>query len=161
MEPTLIADERIQLEEFLDANRDELVDTLDGLSEEQARRRLVPSLTTPLGLVKHVTWAEQVWFHVGLAGRTRDELGIPHENDPSWAISDDDTVASVIAEYRRVCAEAREIAAAYDMDDLVRHNRRGPLTLRWLYAHMIEETARHAGHGDILREQILAADAGR
>jgi len=161
MEPTLIADERIQLEEFLDANRDELVDTLDGLSEEQARRRLVPSLTTPLGLVKHVTWAEQVWFHVGLAGRTRDELGIPHENDPSWAISDDDTVAYVIAEYRRVCAEAREIAAAYDMDDLVRHNRRGPLTLRWLYAHMIEETARHAGHGDILREQILAADAGR
>ena len=161
MEPTLIADERTQLEEFLDANRDELVDTLDGLSEEQARRRLVPSLTTPLGLVKHVTWAEQVWFHVGLAGRTRDELGIPHENDPSWAISDDDTVASVIAEYRRVCAEAREIAAAYALDDLVRYNRRGPLTLRWLYAHMIEETARHAGHGDILREQILAADAGR
>lgn len=159
MEPTLIADERIQLEEFLDANRDELVETLDGLSEEQARRRLVPSLTTPLGLVKHVTWAEQVWFHVGLAGRTRDELGIPFENDPSWAVSDDDTVASVIAEYRRVCAEAREIAAAYAMDDLVRHNRRGPLTLRWLYAHMIEETARHAGHGDILREQILAADA--
>jgi hypothetical protein len=44
------------------------------------------------------------------------------------------------------------------MDDLALHNRRGPLTLRWIYAHMIEELARHAGHGDILKEQIIAAD---
>jgi Protein of unknown function (DUF664) len=158
MEPTLIADERTQLEQFLDTNRAELVEAVDGLTDEQARRRLVPSLTTPLGLVKHVTWAEQVWFHVSLAGHTREELGIPTENDPSWAVSDEDTVASVIAEYRRVCAEARELASAYTLDDLVRHNRRGPLTLRWLYLHMIEEIARHAGHADILREQILAAD---
>jgi len=158
MEPTLIADERTQIEQFLDTNRDELVEALDGLTDEQARRRLVPSLTTLLGLVKHVTWAEQVWFHVGLAGRTREELGIPHENDPSWALAEEDTVASVVAEYRRVCAEAREIAASYALDDLVRHNRRGPLTLRWLYLHMIEEVARHAGHADILREQVLAAE---
>jgi hypothetical protein len=158
MEPTLIADERTQLDQFLDTNRGELVETLLGLTEEQARRRLVPSLTTPLGLLKHVTWAEQVWFHVGLAGHTREELGIPHENDPSWAVSEDDTVESVIADYRRVCAEARTIAAAYALDDLVQHNRRGPLTLRWLYLHMIEEIARHAGHADILREQILAAE---
>ena len=159
MEPTLIADERTQLEEFLETNRDELVETLDGLDEEQARRRLVPSLTTLLGLVKHVTWAEQVWFHVGLAGRTREELGIPHDNEPSWELEDGDTIASVLAEYRRVRTEARDLAAAYALDDLVRHNRRGPLTLRWLYLHMIEELARHAGHADILREQILAADA--
>ena len=158
MEPTLIADERTQIEEFLDTNRAELVEAVDGMTDEQARRRMVPSLTTPLGLLKHVTWAEQVWFHVGLAGRTREELGIPHENDPSWALSDEDTVASVIAAYERVCAEAREIASAYALDDLVQHNRRGPLTLRWLYLHMIEEVARHAGHADILREQILAAD---
>ena len=161
MEPTLIADERTQLEQFLDSNREELVETVAGLTEGQARRRLVPSLTTPLGLLKHVTWAEQVWFHVGLAGRTREELGIPHENDPSWAVSDDDSVASVIADYRRVCAEARELAAPYALDDLVLHNRRGPLTLRWLYVHMIEEIARHAGHADILREQILAADTAQ
>jgi uncharacterized damage-inducible protein DinB len=159
MEPVLIADERTQVEEFLRTNRDDLVEAVEGLTDEQARRRLVPSLTTPLGLLKHVTWAEQVWFHVGLAGRTRVELGIPDENDPSWAVSEDDTVASVVAAYRRVCAEADEIAAAYALDDLVRHNRRGPLTLRWLYLHMIEEIARHAGHADILREQILAADA--
>jgi hypothetical protein len=100
-----------------------------------------------------------VWFHVSLAGHTRDELGIPHENDPSWEVTDADTIGSVLAEYLRVCGEAREIAAAYTLDDLVLHNRRGPLTLRWLYLHMIEETARHAGHADILREQILAADS--
>ena len=64
----------------------------------------------------------------------------------------------MVAEYRRVCAEAREIASPYALDDLVLHNRRGPLTLRWLYLHMIEEVARHAGHADILREQVLAAD---
>ena len=157
-EPVLVGDERTQVEEFLDTNRAELVETLEGLSEEQVRRRLVPSLTTLLGLVKHVTWAEQVWFHVGLAGHTREELGIAQENDPSWEVTDEDTIASVVAEYRRVCAEAREIAATYSLDDLVRHNRRGPLTLRWLYLHMIEEIARHAGHADILREQILAAD---
>src|SRR3954465_10798269 len=108
MEPVLIADERTQVEAFLDSNRDDLVETVEGLTEEQARRRLVPSLTTPLGLVKHVTWAEQVWFHVALAGRTREEVGIPHENDPSWAVADEDTVASVVEEYERVCAEARE-----------------------------------------------------
>jgi hypothetical protein len=159
VEPVLIADERTQIEEFLDTNRDELVEAVEGLTDEQARRRLVPSLTTPLGLLKHVTWAEQVWFHVGLAGRTRDELGLPLENDPSWTVTDDDTVAGAVADYRRVCAEAREIAASYVLDDLVLHNRRGPLTLRWLYLHMIEEIARHAGHADILREQILAADA--
>jgi hypothetical protein len=159
VEPALIADERTQVEQFLDANRDELVAAVEGLTDEQARRRLVPSLTTPLGLLKHVTWAEQVWFHVGLAGRTREELGIPYENDPSWEVTDADTVTTVVADYRRVCAEAREIASEHGLDDLVEHNRRGPLTLRWLYLHMIEETARHAGHADILREQILAADA--
>lgn len=156
MEPTLIADERAQIEQFLDRNREELVAAVSGLTEVQARRRLVPSLTTPLGLLKHVTWAEQVWFHVGLAGRTRKELGIPHENDPSWTVLDTDSVESAIAEYRRVSAEAREIASAYALDDLVQHNRRGPLTLRWLYLHLIEEVARHAGHADILREQITA-----
>ena len=161
MEPTLIADERTQIEQFLETNREELVEAVEGLSDEQARRRLMPSLTTPLGLLKHVTWAEQVWFHVALAGRTRDELGIPHENDPSWELSDDDTVASVVAEYRRVCAEAREIASAYALDDLAEHNRRGPLTLRWLYLHLIEAIARHAGHADILREQILAGSTGQ
>jgi hypothetical protein len=64
----------------------------------------------------------------------------------------------VLAEYRRVRAEARDLAAPYGMDDLALHNRRGPLTLRWIYAHMLRELNRHSGHADILREQILTTD---
>ncbi|MET3960621.1 hypothetical protein ABIE44_000555 [Marmoricola sp. OAE513] len=158
-EPSLIAEERVQLEEFLDSTRAELVEAVRGLTEEQARRRLVPSLTTPLGLLKHAAFAERVWFHVALAGRTRAELGMPEQVDPTFSFTDEDTVESTITEYEQVCAEAREIAAGFSLDDLARHNRRGPLSLRWIYLHMIEELARHAGHADILREQILGGES--
>jgi len=65
----------------------------------------------------------------------------------------------VTAAYRAAAEESRRIAAACDLDDLALHNRRGPLTVRWILVHMVEELARHAGHGDILRELILAGDA--
>jgi hypothetical protein len=158
-EGTLTGSEREQLEAFLHDNRVEMVGVLHGLTDELARRRLVPSLTTPLALVKHATFVEKVWFHVSLAGRTRDELGLPEDAHDSFVLDDDDTIASVVEEYRTAWAEADEIAAAYALDDLAVHNRRGPLTLRWIYVHMIEELARHAGHGDILREQILALES--
>jgi len=144
-EPLFVADERTQLETKLDEARAELVETLDGLTEEQARRRLVPSLTTPIALVKHATFVEQVWFHVGLAGCTREEIGLPTEVDDSYVVGPDETVASVIADYRRVCDEARALAAPYAMDDEVLHNRRSPLSLRWVHLHLIAELARHAG----------------
>ncbi|MGZ4465810.1 MAG: DinB family protein [Nocardioides sp.] len=158
-ETTLTGSEREQLEAFVHDNRLELIAVLDGLTEEQARRRLVPSKTCPLALVKHAVFVEKVWFHVSLAGRSRAELGLPEDADASWDLTEDDTVASVRAAYRQAWAEAEQIAAAYDLDDVAVHNRRGPLTLRWIYVHLVEELARHAGHGDILREQVLAADA--
>ena len=157
-ETTLTGSEREQLEAFLHDNRLEIVGVLEGLSEEQARRRLVPSLTSPLSIVKHAVFVEKVWFHVSLAGRTRAELGIPEAAEESWYLTPEDTVESVLASYRRAWAEADEIAAVYALDDLAVHNRRGPLTLRWIYVHRIEEFARHAGHGDILREQIFHGD---
>ncbi len=156
-ESTLTGTEREQLEAFVHDNRLEVLAVLDGLTEAQARRRLVPSLTSPLAIVKHAAFVEQVWFHVSLAGRSRAELGLPEAAEDSWVLTDDDTVESVCVAYRQAWAEADEIAAAYTLDDLAQHNRRGPLTLRRIYAHLIEELARHAGHGDILREQILAA----
>jgi ketopantoate reductase len=159
-EQTLIGSERAQLLAFVQDNRAEVVALLDGLTEEQARRRMVPSATTLLGIVKHCVFVEKVWFHVSLAGRTREEVGIPEAGDESWELEDGDTVESVLAAYRAAWAEAEEIAAPYDLDDLAVHNRRGPLTLRWIYVHMVEELARHAGHGDILREQVLASDPG-
>lgn len=154
----LTGGEREQLEYFLRNNRRELLELLDGLTEEQARRRLVPSLTTLLGLVKHATFAERVWFDVALAGRTRAEMGLPDAVDESFVLTAADTIASVREGYRAACADAEATAARYSLDDLALHNRRGPLTLRWIYVHMVEELARHAGHGDILREQILQAD---
>jgi ketopantoate reductase len=156
-EDTLIGSERAQLLAFVHDNRTEIAGLLDGLSEEQARARLVPSATTVLGIVKHCAFVERVWFHVSLAGRSREEVGIPEAADDSWLLDERDTVESVLADYRAAWAEADEIAAPYDLDDLAVHNRRGPLTLRWIYVHMVEELARHAGHGDILREQVLAA----
>jgi len=160
-ESTLIGSEREQLEAFLEDNRSELAATLDGLTEEQARRSLVPSLTTVLGLVKHATFVERVWFQVSLLGRTRAELGIPEDSDESFRLAADDSVASIALDFAAACEESRAAAAGYGLEDLVLHNKRGPLTLRWVYVHMVEELARHAGHADILREQILAADLPR
>ncbi len=152
----LTGGEREQIEACLSDNRREVVSLLDGLTEEQARRSLVPSLTTLLGLVKHAAFVERVWFDVALAGRTRAELGLPDDIDTTFILSDDDTVHSVAADYRRAWSDADKTAASYALDDLATHHRLGQLSLRWIYLHMIEELARHAGHGDILREQILA-----
>jgi hypothetical protein len=160
-ESTLIGSEREQLEAFLEDNRSEMAATLDGLNEEQARRRLVPSLTTLLGLVKHAAAVERIWFGVSLLGRTRAELGLPEDTDDSFRLTAGDSIASIAAHFAAACAESRAAAAGYGLEDLVLHNRRGPLTLRWVYVHMTEELARHAGHADILREQILAPDPPR
>ncbi len=155
-ESTFTANEREQIESFVHDSRAEIVSLLDGLTEEQARRRLVPSLTTLLALVKHAAFVERVWFDVALAGRTRAAVGLPEVVEESFVLTDDDTVQSVRELYLKASAAADEVAAEYALDDLAVHNRRGPLSLRWIYLHMIRELARHAGHGDILREQLLA-----
>ena len=147
---------RDQLEGFVDHHRRQLHDCLDGLTEEEARRRLVPSLTTLLGLVKHATFVEQVWFDEALTGRTREEIGIPATVDESFALTDDDTIESVRSRYVEAWAASRAAAAAYDLDDVVTGNRRGPLPLRWIHLHLLRELAQHCGHADILREQVLA-----
>jgi hypothetical protein len=152
----LLADERSTLQAFVDDQRREVLALLDGLTEEEARRSLVPSLTTPASIVKHCAFVEQVWFQVGLAGRTRAELGLPDDIDDSFLLDDGDTIESLTSAYEQAWAESDRIASAHSLDDLVLHNRRSPLTLRWVYAHMVRELARHAGHGDILREQIIA-----
>jgi hypothetical protein len=148
---------RVQWESFLDDHRSALYDCLDGLTEEEARRRLVPSRTTLLGLVKHATFVEKVWFDEAFTGRPRSEIGIPDTPDESFALDDGDTVAGVRAAYRAACASSRRAAAALGLDDVVTGNRRGPLPLRWIYLHLLRELAQHCGHADILREQVLAA----
>lgn len=150
------AAERPLLERFLDVYRDRVVAKLTGVSEEDARRRLVPSLTTLGGVVKHLRWVEYGWFHQLLGARTGDNRR-EHERDWEFTVQPEDTVGSLIADYRAVCAQSRAFAARHTLDDVVPHHSMGEVSLRWIMVHLIEETACHAGHLDILREQV---DAG-
>jgi len=146
---------RIQFEAFLDEHRRELHNCLDGLTEEQARRSLVRSRTTLLGLVKHATFVEKVWFDEAVTCRSRAEIGIPATPDESFILDDDDTIASVQQAHRQACQASRRATASLGLDDIVRGNRRGPIPLRWVYLHVLRELAQHCGHADILREQLL------
>jgi hypothetical protein len=117
---------------------------------------LVPSQTTLLGLVKHATFVEKVWFDEAVTCRSRAEIGIPATPDESFVLADEDTIATVQRAHRETCEASRRATASLGMDDIVRGNRRGPLPLRWVYFHMLRELAQHCGHADILREQLLA-----
>ena len=153
--PEHVADERTQLDRVLDEQRAEVAAILDGLTEAEARTRLVPSLTTPIGLVAHATFVEQVWFHVAFAGRSRRELCLPDDAEASFVVPPGRGLEDVRADFLRVCTEARAIAADRGLDDVARHNRRSPVSLRWVQLHLVREHARHCGHGDVLREQLL------
>jgi hypothetical protein len=146
---------RIQFEVFLDEHRRALGACLDGLTEEQARRSLVPSRTTLLGLVKHATVVEKVWFDEAITCRPRTEIGIPATPDESFILDDGDTIATIQRAHREACQSSRRAASSLGLDDMVHGNRRGPLPLRWVYLHMLRELAQHCGHADILREQLI------
>src|SRR5215472_9295217 len=118
---------RVQFEAFLDEHRQELSDSLNGLTEEQARRSLVPSRTTLLGLVKHATFVEKVWFDEAVTGRSRAEIGIPATSDESFLLHHHDTIASVQQAHREACESSRRATSSLGLDDIVRGNRRGPL----------------------------------
>jgi hypothetical protein len=147
---------RDQFEVFLDEHRGVLNGCLDGLTEEQARRSLVPSRTTLLGLVKHATFVEKVWFDAAITGRPRAETGLPATPDESFILHGGDTIAAVRQAHREACEASRRATASMGLDDLVLGNRRGPLPLRWVYLHVLRELAQHGGHADILREQLTS-----
>jgi uncharacterized protein DUF664 len=146
---------RAQFEAFLDEHRDALNRCLDGLTEEQARRSLVSSRTTLLGLVKHATVVEKVWFDEAITCRSRAEIGIPTTPDESFILDDDDTIATVQRAHGAACEASRRATSSLALDDLVHGNRRGPLPLHWVYLHVLRELAQHCGHADILREQLI------
>jgi Protein of unknown function (DUF664) len=146
---------RAQFEAFLDEHRGAINRCLDGLTEEQARRSLVPSRTTLLGLVKHATFLEKVWFDEVVTGRSRAEIGIPAAAGESFVLYDSDTVAAVQQAHREACESSRRATSSLGLDDTVYGYWRGPLPLRWVYLHVLRELAQHCGHADILREQIL------
>ncbi|MEU1845348.1 DinB family protein [Micromonospora sediminicola] len=147
---------RAQFEAFLDEHRDALDRCLDGLTEEQARRSLVASRTTLLGLVKHATFVEKVWFDEAVTGRSRAEIGIPEGSEDSFLLDDGDTIAGIRQAHRAACEASRRATSSLGLDDVLTGHRRGPLPLRWVYLHVLRELAQHCGHADILREQVVA-----
>ena len=153
--PHWTAQHRRRVDELVDEYRGALHDSLDGLTEEEARRRLVPSKTTLLGLVKHATFVEGVWFDQAVTGRTYAEIGIPSTVDRSFTLRDDDTIATVRAAYRERWETSRSNLADLQSDDIV--DGRGSRPVWALQLQVLRELAQHAGHADILREQLLAS----
>jgi hypothetical protein len=149
--------ERLLLEAMMDRNRRAVADTARGLSETDVRRRLVTSLTTPIGLIKHAAMAERRWFQCLLLGLGESECDGPTTpGDASFVVAESETLADVIAEFERASARSREIAARFELDDTWTHDVLGEVNLRFVYLLLIEDFARHAGHSDILREQLTA-----
>ncbi|WP_100470931.1 DinB family protein [Mycobacteroides abscessus] len=150
--------ERELLESTLDLNRDELVRAVELLSDAQAREKLVPSLTTPISLIKHAAAAERIWFQRFWAELDESECdGYSRRDEGTFAVSADESLVDVIAEFERASQRSREIASRFSLDDTKDNPREGTVSMRWTLLAMIEEFARHAGHADILTEQLQAA----
>lgn len=152
----LLEDERTQLDAFVEEYRKAIEATLEGIDEEQARRRLVASETTLLGLLKHVTWMQRVWFEGCIGGMPRQEIGLVQTPAESFRLEVDDTISGVVSAHRQACATARAVVAGLSLDTVVQGHPGGPRTVRWVYLQVLRELAHHCGHADILREQLLA-----
>ena len=147
-------DLRSRVDELLDENRASLHGCVDGLTEAEARLRLVPSRTTLLGLLKHVTYVEGVWFEQAVTGRSNTEIGIASTPDRSFTLTKSDTITSIQEAHRRRCEASRRTMAELTLDAIV--DGRGARSVWALQLQVLRELAQHAGHADILREQVLA-----
>jgi uncharacterized damage-inducible protein DinB len=149
--------EKDVLSGFLDHYRATMLEICEGLSDEQLRRTMVPSGTSLIGMLHHLVYVERGWFEETIAGLNVEYPFDDDEDDPDvdFRVPPEMTAQEVFDLYRHQCARSREILAAASLDDPVTgEKRRADYNVRWVLVHMIEETARHAGHADILREQI-------
>jgi hypothetical protein len=149
--------ERETLEGFLDWYRAVVERKVDGLSLEDAKRVSTPTGMTALGILRHLGWVERGWFRETFAGEDVEAIDLDGDNSAEFAIGEGDTVESVIAFYRAEVGEARRVVReSPSLDALsVRETSYGErVSLRWVMVHMLEETARHAGHLDLMREDI-------
>jgi uncharacterized damage-inducible protein DinB len=149
-------DERAVLASMLDYARATVHAKCAGIAEEDARRAPLPTspLTTISGLVSHLRWVEYWWFEVMLLGA--EDRGPWTDDDPDreMRIALRVPIAELLADYAASCARYRGLVASLDLDTPSKKpiSTGEPVTLRWILLHLIEETARHNGHIDILRE---------
>ncbi len=145
--PRIDGGERETLLALLQYQRDSFVRKVTGVDEEAARRALVPSGTSLLWLLKHMARAEVVWVWYRFAG---EDVAVPDD-----AVQPDDTVAAAAEVYRATGRRTDAIVAAASLDERCRLvTDEAPVNLRWVLMHLLQETARHAGHADIVRELI-------
>ena len=149
-------DERTILTTFLDYAPATVHAKCEGVSEADARRAPLPGspLMTLAGLVNHLRWVEYSWFQVTLLGEQDHGPWTDEDPDREMRIAVEAPIVQLLAEYQAQCARYRDLVAALDLDTLSKRPIRTgePATLRWIVFHLIEETARHNGHLDILRE---------
>jgi Protein of unknown function (DUF664) len=156
------ADERTALERFLDHYRNIVTGKLADLETAQASAHALEATDLTVGgIVKHLAWAEDRWFQGRLLGLELPEpwASAPLAEDPDWPFhsSQHDSVNEVLSLYAAACARSRAAAGRFDSLDAVAavpSFGKGPVNLRWIFVHMIDETARHAGHLDLLRDAI-------
>jgi uncharacterized damage-inducible protein DinB len=144
--------ERELLTAFLDFERDTVLWKLSGLTEAQLRAPRTPSGMSLLGLVKHLAYVERNWFRIRFLG---EPLIVPwRSGDPGgdFRVGLSDTPESVVRFYVEEIAHARRIVAETESLDEIAADPDRPVSLRWILIHMIEETARHTGHADLMRE---------
>ncbi len=152
--------ERATLLEFLDYQREALIARVDGLTDEQSRMTPTASSLSLLRLIKHSAIWERRWFQIIAAGRMfpGEWPAVPvveAENvDTTFRLTNDDTIETVVADYREQIVASNEILGSLDLDAPCARSDKVNENVRWVAVHMIEETARHAGHADIIRETI-------
>jgi uncharacterized damage-inducible protein DinB len=155
--PPFAADERTQLLGWYDLQRSLVHWKCDGLSEQDAHRSVLPTspLMTMAGIVSHLRWTEHCWFEVLFLGGPAVGPQFDGPEDGDWAV-DDVPMARLLEEYRAQCEVTDRIIAEHELDETGRHPdfRSAAGTLRWMLLHMLEETARHVGHQDTIRELL-------
>jgi hypothetical protein len=160
--PLTTGGEKALLHAHLQLNRDALLWKLEGIDETALRRPMTDTGTNLLGLVKHLTGVEGAYF-CDAFGRPRPALGWEHDEDVAMGeFSDmyakpDETAEQIVASYRAATAAADQSIGELDLDATGRHHLGITVSLRWMLLTVMLDTARHAGHADIVREQIDGA----
>jgi uncharacterized damage-inducible protein DinB len=163
-DPPSCGAELLQLTSFLDYQRETVLKKAEGLSDEQLAQRLPTSSLTLAGLLNHLALVEDSWFRVRFAGSEPDPLWADvdwdADRDHEFRTAVDVPGDEVRARYVEACARSREITRSADSLDQRSAQARANgqyFDLRWVLLHLLEETARHAGHADLLREAIDGA----
>jgi hypothetical protein len=154
--PPIVADERTQLVGWYDLQRAIVHMKCEGVSEADAHRAVLPAspLMTMAGVVSHLRWAEHLWFNVIFSDEPPTGPMFDTSHEDADMMVDGVPLAELLADYARQCAASNEIIAAHSLDDTGKNTDwdEGTASLRWMVLHMLEETARHAGHLDAIRE---------